>query len=506
MPRQHKMPQQAFLAALQQGAREVGLQPHRGPVVVGLSGGADSLALAHGLARLGYPIVAAHLDHGLRPESAAQAQAVRAWAQAQGWPTAVARADVQGRARRERISLEDAARRERYAFLFRVAEAHHAQAVATAHTQDDLAETVLLRLLRGAGVEGLRAMQPRTVPTPWHPRIPLVRPLLAVPRAVVHGYTQALDLPVQPDPSNQDPRFLRNRVRHQLLPLMAQLNPRVVETLARTARVLAAEAEILAQAEQQAWEATVLRATPEAVQLHPQAWPQLLPGLRYRLLRRAARHLLLAPPTGTAPPATARPFWWQPSWRAVQRADQVLRQAAAPRPQPWVAGLYLLTRPDGLFVLRGPHTPPGPWPQLPAGSPLPLEPGQTQALAHGWQVQASALIPAHEARAALQASPPGPWEAYLDPDAAPPPWHLTPPRPGDRFAPLGLGGHTLTVGDAFTNRKIPLSLRPRWPLLRTSDQRIAWFPGYGPAHWARLTPASRHAVRVRILPPEEHAP
>ncbi|NPA31153.1 MAG: tRNA lysidine(34) synthetase TilS, partial [Chloroflexi bacterium] len=116
---------------------------------------------------------------------------------------------------------------------------------------------------------------------------------------------------------------------------------------------------------------------------------------------------------------------------------------------------------------------------------------------------ASAPIPAEQARAALQTAPPGPWEVWLDPDAAPPPWEVAPPRPGERFAPLGMHGHSLTVGDAFTNRKIPLSARERWPLVRDAHGRVAWFPGYGPAHHARLTPASRRAVHLYFIPPAE---
>ena len=468
------------------------LRPAAGPVVVGVSGGADSLTLAHVLARLGYALHVAHLDHGLRPESASQAAAVRAWAEAQGWPVQVARATVQARARREKISLEDAARRERYAFLFRVAEAQGAQAVAVGHTLDDQAETVLMRLLRGAGVEGLRAMQPRTCPTPWHPRIPLVRPLLEVPRAAVHAYARAHGLPVQEDASNRDPRFLRNRLRHEVLPLLAELNPRIAATLARTAQALAADAEVLAAAEDEAWAKVVAEATPTFVRLRGDAWRALLPGLRYRVLRRAARHLHPGP-------------FWAPGWEHIVQAEHVLRTGAAPRPRDWVGGLRLLTRPDGLFVLRGAVQPPGPWPQLPTPTPRELAPGQSLPLAHGWRLQAGPRVPAAQARDSLAHNPPGPWAVWLDADAAPPPWRLTPPRPGDRFAPLGMDGHTVTLGNAFTNRKIPLSLRARWPVLRTSDGRVAWLPGYGPAHWARLTPTSRQAVRLRFIPPPEDA-
>ncbi len=470
------------------------LRPDAGPVVVGVSGGADSLTLAHVLAALGYDLLVAHLDHGLRAASAAQAEAVRAWAQEQGWPVVVQRASVAQRARQERLSLEDAARRERYAFLFEVAATHQAQAVAVGHTLDDQAETVLLRLLRGAGVEGLRAMQPRTCPTPWHPSIPLVRPLLEVPRAATQAYAQRHALPVQTDESNRDPRFLRNRVRHEVLPLLAQLNPRIREVLARTAAALAADAELLAAMEDEAWERTVAQSTRTWVRVHGPAWRALPRGLRYRVLRRAGQQIHPNP-------------LWRPSWPAIVRGEALWRKGRAEIPQPWIGGLYLLSRPDGLFVMRGPQEPPGPWPQLPAGEQaLAWGPGRSLPLAHGWRAVASAILPAEQARMALAERPAGPWEAWLDPEAAPPPWHMGPPRPGERFAPLGLDGHTLTVGNAFTNRKIPRGQRARWPLLRDAHGRLAWFPGYGPAHWARLTKASRQAVHLRLIPPTDTEP
>jgi len=478
------------LTSLRAALSQYALLPERErPVVVGVSGGADSLTLAHALARLGYRPVVAHLDHGLRPESAAQAERVRTWARAQGWPVVVARADVAARAQAERISIEDAARRERYAFLFAVADRHHAQAVAVGHTMDDQAETVLLRLLRGAGVEGLRAMQPRTAPTPWHPHIPLVRPLLFVRRAATQAYARDHHLPVQDDPSNQDVRLTRNWIRHELLPRMAHINPRIVETLARTAQALAADEAVLAAAENDAWTRAVAEATPHFVRLRADEWLPLLPGLRYRVLRRAARHL------------RSQPFWWEPGWERIVEADAVLRNRAAPLPRPWVGGLYLLTRPDGLFVLRGNRIPPGPWPQTADARPRLLRPGETMALAHGWRLAAAEPIPATQAP--VEGRDLGPWEVWLDPDAAPPPWQVAPPRTGERFAPLGLKGHTLTVGDAFTNRKIPRSVRARWPLVRDAAGRIVWFPDYGPGHHARLTPHSRRAIRLHILPPLE---
>jgi tRNA(Ile)-lysidine synthase len=215
-----------------------------GPTLVaGLSGGADSVALLHVLhtlsGRLGFRVVAAHLDHRLRPESGEDAAFCRRLCRALGIPFRVGRADVRGRADRDGGGIEEAARLERRAFLEKVRTGEKAEWIVLAHTRDDQAETVLLRLLRGAGSAGIGAMRVRTGR--------LLRPMLGVSRRDVLDHLAAHGLAWREDPSNADPAFLRNRVRHELIPyLEARFNPAIREALARTASVLAEEADVLA--------------------------------------------------------------------------------------------------------------------------------------------------------------------------------------------------------------------------------------------------------------------
>ncbi|ADU50258.1 tRNA(Ile)-lysidine synthetase [Thermaerobacter marianensis DSM 12885] len=208
-------------------------------VLVAVSGGRDStvlLDLLHrlqerlGLAALGV----AHVDHGLRPGSADDARWVAEQAAARGLPFLLRRVCVE----RGRRSLEDAARAARYRALREMAGEFGAHRVALAHHAGDQAETVLMRLVAGAGVRGLAGMRPR--------RGPFVRPLLAVTPARLAAYAAARGLTWRDDPTNRDLRILRNRVRHRLLPLLeAEFNLRTVETLARVATLLAAEADLL---------------------------------------------------------------------------------------------------------------------------------------------------------------------------------------------------------------------------------------------------------------------
>ena len=219
----------------------VGLgSPAAGDVVlVGLSGGADSVALLDALVllrrRRRFAVEAAHLDHGLRAGSSEDAAFCRRLCRDLGVPLHVAQADVRARSARERGGVEQAARRERYAFLRRVQRETGAVLIAVAHTRDDQAETLLLHLLRGAGTTGLGGMRGRAGT--------LVRPLLGVSRREVLAHLGERGIEWREDPSNDDLSLLRNRVRHELLPyLEARFNPALRETLARTAGLLAEEA------------------------------------------------------------------------------------------------------------------------------------------------------------------------------------------------------------------------------------------------------------------------
>ncbi len=222
-----------------------------GRLGVAVSGGADSVALLRLLlevrAELGLVLSVVHFDHRIRGEaSAADAEFVRALAAEHGLPFHLGSEDVPRRARELRLSLETAARQLRYDYFHGLISSGELTRIATAHTLDDQAETVLQRLIRGAGTRGLAGIYPR-LPEPeagasqsCPPQI--IRPLLAVLRSEVERYLRSLGQPWREDASNQDLHHSRNRVRHRLLPLLEQeFNPSIRKVLADTAEIARAE-------------------------------------------------------------------------------------------------------------------------------------------------------------------------------------------------------------------------------------------------------------------------
>lgn len=204
-----------------------------GGVVLAVSGGADSMALLRAISALAGPrsetLCVAHFDHRLRPQSTADAEFVRQASHALGLACEVAAWTDPPTAKNG--GLEASARQARYAFLRQVAESREARFVATAHTADDQAETILHRILRGTGLRGLAGIRPER---PLTSGVNLVRPLLSVPRADLVAYLHGLGQEFRTDETNLDRQRTRNRLRHELLPHLAQqFNPQVATALAR---------------------------------------------------------------------------------------------------------------------------------------------------------------------------------------------------------------------------------------------------------------------------------
>lgn len=234
-------PLRPITEAVAEGAARLGM-PDGAAILLAVSGGPDSTALLHGSARLahdrGWRLGVAHLDHALRAESAAEAAAVAAGAARLGFPVEVHRTDVRALAAAEHRSLEDAGRQARYRFLEGAASRLGPEAlIATAHTADDAAETMLLGLARGSGLRGVRGIPAR--------RGRIVRPLLGARRATLRDALDAAGIEYVTDPSNADVAHARNRLRADLLPALERVSPGAVEALLRFGRLAAEDDDLL---------------------------------------------------------------------------------------------------------------------------------------------------------------------------------------------------------------------------------------------------------------------
>ena len=256
-------------------------------VVVGVSGGPDSLCLLDLLARVKLPVLVAHYDHHLRPESGEDALRVRQAAARYGFPFFLGESDVAAYARQQKASIEEAARDCRYRFLFETAVNQQAEAVLVAHTADDQVETVLMHLLRGSGLAGLKGMTYRCVLETWNDRIPLLRPLLAYWREDILTYCQERGLQPVMDATNADITYFRNRLRHELIPYLSEYNPQFKRVLWRMALNLGGDFELVQDLTQHQAEALILAVESDAVVLKYTDLKLLNSGLQRNMLRMA---------------------------------------------------------------------------------------------------------------------------------------------------------------------------------------------------------------------------
>jgi len=222
-------------------AAEYAMFPPGGLILCALSGGADSIFLTANLfarcEEFGYTVAAAHFDHGLRTMSAQDARFVENWCAQRGIPCIVGHGDVAAEAARMGTGIEETARTMRYAFLQETAEKLNASVIATAHTADDNAETLIMNLVRGSGLDGLCGIPPR--------RGNIVRPLLTTTRAEIERWLSERNIPHVEDESNADETYTRNFIRHQVMPLLKQVNPKAAEHMTEAAGRLRRDRDVL---------------------------------------------------------------------------------------------------------------------------------------------------------------------------------------------------------------------------------------------------------------------
>ena len=471
-----------FLSVVNQSARTQCLLTSDRPVLVGVSGGADSLALMHSLHQLGFLLVIAHLDHGLRPESAEDAAFVRRKAAELGLPFVSERVDVRAVAEREKLSFEEAARQVRYEFLFAQARRIGVQAVAVAHHADDQVETVLMHFLRGAALSGLSGMSYRRILPVWDAEIPLVRPLLVLWREEIDDYLRDIGWTPREDQTNSDTTYFRNHLRHLLIPELEEVNPRFKDGVLRMADVLGEEDQLLEKWSDQAWAACFGAVGEGWVALSRPAFLGLEKALQRRVLRRAVARL--------------RPDLRDVGFEVIERGLAFAAEPAASGQVDLAARLSLVLLEERLVVKAwSAELPEDDLPLLPTEAfEAALMPGESLALSNGWVLSLEEVD--LEGLGAVRDLSPS--EAWLDVETVSLPLVVRGMRSGERWQPLGLAGHSQKLSDFFVNEKVPQHLRSRWPLVCAGDE-VAWVAGMRPAEPFKVTGATTRILRLRLL-------
>lgn len=443
--------------------------PHGSRIVAAVSGGLDSVVLLrilHGLAEdLGFSITVAHLDHALRVDSVGDATFVKELGAELSLPVVAERSDVGALATSKRMGIEETAREARRAFLDRTARDVGAERIALGHTADDQAETILFRLARGTGLEGLRGMAAVSGK--------IIRPLLYTSRADVRGYAENQSLRWREDATNLDLRFSRNRIRQRVLPELRAVNPEAAEALQRAGTLADEALDALAYLVADLWpkldpieesgrvelSRAALAALPESVQAFV-----LREGFRrargtLRGLERAhvvaARQLVAQ----SAPTAALD----LPQARVDVIANRVLIRGELPIIEP--AQAWSVTLPLGHTVL----------------------PEQRLAV----DVSVEPLSRRGEVPEADE------WTELADADSISFPLTLRTRLEGDRFSPLGMN-RDVRLKDFLINQRIPRAERAMLPLL-CDQEKLVWVVGIRLSERAKIDRSTTRVLRMRVV-------
>jgi tRNA(Ile)-lysidine synthase len=450
--------------------RREGILPPGAAVLAAASGGPDSTALLYCLnalsAREGWRLGVAHLDHGLRPESADDAAFVRRQATSLGLPFLSVRLDVRSLPTSAGRSLEDAARVARRSFLGRAAKAFGADAVALGHNLDDQAETVLLNLARGTGTLGLAGMPPAAGI--------FARPLLGCSRAEILAYLDGLGVPWCEDPTNRDTSFARNWFRHEVLPTLEARMPGAAASFAALAAAARADEAALERRTAALLSRLVVAASGREITLEG-AFPAALPAeLRGRAVRRVFRELV----------GSSRGL----SRRHVEDALSLREGDAVCLP----SGVVARRGRDGVRFQRAEIAP-----ALTTWEAALAVPGRTRV------PPAGVGIAAELARAPERLRGLGLEDVWLDERFAEARLLVRSRREGDCINAVGLGGRK-KLQDIFVDAKVPREERSRWPVV-CEGCNVVWVPALALAEGAAAAPGTPavHLAWVRGRAPAD---
>lgn len=470
-------------------------------VVVGVSGGPDSLTLLHVLRQLSLELAitlhVAHVNHKIRGENSdADAAFVSETAEAWGLPVSTKEVEVPEYAAERHLSLEEAARVLRYRFLAEVARKAGARAVAIGHNADDQVETVLMHLLRGAGLAGLRGMG-YVSPYPYGDEekpgdtstIVLARPLLDVQRSEIEAYSRENGLEPRIDESNLDKSIFRNRLRLEVLPYLEQLNPNLRQVIRHSAHVLSDDYDYLNAMTLQAFSRVLIPERGETTAYHlarfvfdRERWRALPPSLQRSTLREAVKRL--------------RRGLRNINWTHIEDARHVAIEKGAGSEAILPQGLTVIVGYDDITVGETVSMPNIP---MVHGGGIRLKVGETHDLPDsGWQVKIEAFTRNDGAPEELVGTGRNPWRAEFDAHTIRGELALRTRRPGERFEPRGMGGHHKSVHEYMIEEKIPRQVRDLLPIL-ADEEKLLWVCGYRTDRRAQVTSRTQKVISLEFF-------
>lgn len=492
MSQKHKFTYPVFVQKILQTIKDHGMIRKKDAVLVGVSGGPDSMALFHAMMilseELNIRIGAAHLNHCLRNgESDRDAAFVAAEAQRLGVPFYCQRTDILQAREKTGESIEEAARAARYRFFHRIRQDMGFDKIALGHHQDDNAELILLYLLRGSGPAGMAGIPPV--------RDAIIRPLIRVYRSEIMAFLKTRHISYIIDSSNKDPQFLRNKIRHELIPLLQTgYNPNIIQGLNRLGNILRTEESWITTVIAPLYDGAIVRREADRTVLSVSKLRELHPAALGRVIRSAIRQVK----------GDLRRISWMHVASIVQFIQRTGSDAPADIRMDLPGRIRMIRKADHLIVVREAQSLRLATPRSASASPVNFEYQITREAADSDsplalpEINAQLRLTRLPCDQASNLSENGPGTAFFDWDRLNFPFIVRNVRPGDRFLPLGAGG-TQKLKKFFIDHKIPMSARRTIPVV-VSNETIIWVCGHRISEPVKITPETTTLLKAEILP------
>ena len=450
-----------------------GLLEKEDRLIVGVSTGVDSMVLLHLLnayrKTFHLSLIVAHVNHGLRPEeSENEAELVREESERLGLPFEYGQFNVKEFQKLGGLSPQDAARRIRFHFFYDLLRRHHARKIALGHNAEDQVETILLRLMRGSGLQGLKGILPIREET-------VIRPLLETRRAEIESFALEKKIPFLSDSSNLKQDYLRNRIRLSLIPrIEAEYQPNFKEVLLRTSSILREENDYLEKGAEEAFEKLVRREEGDFLFKFPE----------YRSLHRAIQRRVIKKILGKIDEPEMVIEEKEPS--DLQKIDEALRSSSPSFLLELGGGMRVEKRYDTVLLGKGEVRPFPPFEQEL------LSPGRTRIDEIGKEVIIEEISPEGLKDYQVDLD-----TALVDYERVRFPLTVRNFRPGDRFCPLGVKG-SQKLKNFFIDHKVPKFERPKIPLL-ISGEMITWVVGYRIDERVKVTEKTKKILKLMVV-------
>lgn len=451
-------------------------------IVIGVSGGPDSLCLLDILSGHEFQLVVAYFDHQLREESQNEPEFVKRLANHYGAKYVTDSHNVSAYADHNRLSIEEASRELRYRFLFEQADRFEAKSVVVGHNANDHIETILMHFLRGSGPDGMVGLHESLLPNPWSVRIPLIRPLRDVWRKDIIKHCKGLEFKPVFDRSNLDDTYYRNRIRNSLIPDLVEFNPRLLEQIIKMAGIFNEDKKWIDAYVSNLVEDVVDHAGDGYIVINHQEFLKYPEGLKRRVAREIFDLVL----------GSKKDL----DFNILDHLIKFLESPSSTKKRDLSLGLEIFLEDGQAIILRKDAViPDGKLPQMEHNAPILINiPGEV-AINPIWRV-VTRIVDEH----------PGDIKGIKSDSHYEEFFGLTEPvqsiqicirKPGDRIRITGMDGHSTKVSDLMVNEKIPRRFRDKYPLFYI-DEEIIWIPGLRRADKYDITGSSQQIIKISV--------